>query len=331
MKVVRAKGRTYHYFRTGRFDERGREVLRKLPDPSNKYEYGTVYAACLAGRNRPRATKADALTVPGLIRLYQLSPDWRQKAEGTQRVYTHYLARLAEWLPTAPAAELTADDIVLLVDKLGETPAAANTFLGTVAALYKWARGRHVPRTCRPTEGIERLDIGEWEAWPVDLLERALIADDDTVRLAVRLLYFTGQRIGDVCQMKWADIAGGRVSVRQQKTDKRLRIRLHDDLAAELQRAPRIGLTILAPLDHRKVRARIKSWLKAEGHGDMVPHGLRKNAVNALLEAGCTAAEVSAITGQSLQMVEHYAAQRNQEKLGDAAILKWQPRTSNKG
>lgn len=39
-----------------------------------------------------------------------------------------------------------------------------------------------------------------------------------------------------------------------------------------------------------------------------VPHGLRKNAVNALLEAGCTIAEVSAITGQTHQVVEHYAA-----------------------
>src|SRR5690606_21276810 len=36
-------------------------------------------------------------------------------------------------------------------------------------------------------------------------------------------------------------------------------------------------------------------------------HGLRKSAVVFLLEAGCTDAEVSAITGQSRQMVEHYA------------------------
>jgi hypothetical protein len=43
----------------------------------------------------------------------------------------------------------------------------------------------------------------------------------------------------------------------------------------------------------------------------VVPHGLRKNAVNTLLEVGCTVAEVSSITGQSLQMVEHYAKQIN--------------------
>jgi len=58
----------------------------------------------------------------------------------------------------------------------------------------------------------------------------------------------------------------------------------------------------------------------------VVPHGLRKNAVNALLEAGCSAAEAAAISGQSLQMVELYAKKRSQKTLGDNAILKWQAR-----
>jgi hypothetical protein len=43
-----------------------------------------------------------------------------------------------------------------------------------------------------------------------------------------------------------------------------------------------------------------------------------------LLEAGCTDAEVLAITGQSRQMVEHYAQQVNRRKLAASAILKWE-------
>jgi integrase len=35
------------------------------------------------------------------------------------------------------------------------------------------------------------------------VLEAGLKAEDDTVRLAVHLLYFTGQRISDVCAMTW--------------------------------------------------------------------------------------------------------------------------------
>ncbi len=56
----------------------------------------------------------------------------------------------------------------------------------------------------------------------------------------------------------------------------------------------------------------------------LVFHGLRKSAVVMLLEVGCTTAEVQAITGQSMQMVEHYAKQVNQKKLAAAAILKWE-------
>jgi biotin operon repressor len=51
---------------------------------------------------------------------------------------------------------------------------------------------------------------------------------------------------------------------------------------------------------------------------------LRKSAVVFLLEAGCTDAEVSAITGQSRQMVEHYGRQLNQKKLAASAVLKWE-------
>lgn len=56
----------------------------------------------------------------------------------------------------------------------------------------------------------------------------------------------------------------------------------------------------------------------------LVFHGLRKSAVVMLLEAGCTDAEVGAITGQSREMVEFYGRQVNQQRLAAAAILKWE-------
>ena len=55
----------------------------------------------------------------------------------------------------------------------------------------------------------------------------------------------------------------------------------------------------------------------------LVFHGFRKSAVVFLLEAGCSDAETASITGQSRDMVEHYAKQVNQRRLA-AAILKWE-------
>jgi hypothetical protein len=56
----------------------------------------------------------------------------------------------------------------------------------------------------------------------------------------------------------------------------------------------------------------------------LVLHGLRKSAVVTLLDAGATDAEVSAITGQTREMVAHYSRQVNQRRLAAAAILKWE-------
>ena len=43
-----------------------------------------------------------------------------------------------------------------------------------------------------------------------------------------------------------------------------------------------------------------------------------------LLEAGCTTAEVQAITGQSVEMVEHYARDVNKRKLAKSGMQKWE-------
>jgi hypothetical protein len=61
---------------------------------------------------------------------------------------------------------------------------------------------------------------------------------------------------------------------------------------------------------------------KPEAATGLVFHGLRKSAVVTLLEAGCTDAEVAAITCQSREMIEHYARAVNQRKLAASAILR---------
>jgi site-specific recombinase XerD len=76
------------------------------------------------------------------------------------------------------------------------------------------------------------------------------------------------------------------------------------------------------PWTQSGLRQKLQAWAKERGH-KVVPHGLRKNAVNSLFEAGCTAAEVSGITDQSIGMLEHYAKGRNKLKLGRAAIIKF--------
>jgi integrase len=329
VKPVTSKGRVYLYFDTGRIDERGRKVMTRLPDLSDRFHYGSTYAGLLAARTRREregVVDATLMTIPKLIDLFQRSPQWRELSDRSQYLYTMYLDRFAKMMPTAPAAEVTGDDIVRIMDKMGKTPGAANLLLGAVASLYKWARGRHVPRECRPTFEVERFKLGEHDPWPEHVVEAALTCDDADIRLATHLLYFTAQRIGDVLKMRWSDVRDGYIhQLVQQKTDVELTIPVHERLEAELARTPRNGLTIIA---NAKGRKRSQEWVRtklqafAREHGvDIVPHGLRKNAVNALLENECSVAETAAISGQTLQLVEFYAKKRDQKKLARGCLL----------
>lgn len=151
---------------------------------------------------------------------------------------------------------------------------------------------------------------------------------DPQVGMPVALLYFTGQRIDDAIRMKWSDIRGDTMLVYNQKKDKHLKVAILPELAAMLELQEKTAVTILTnanglPWSQGGLRHKLQAWAKASGH-HVVPHGLRKNAVIALLECGCSVAETAAISGQTLQIVEHYAAKRNQAKLASAAILRWE-------
>ena len=322
VKRTRAKGRIYYYFDTGQVDEKGRRVWKRLPDPSDK-GFGGVYAAMLGHRHR-RQNVAAQLTLAGLIDLYQASNKFAKLADATRKLYSLYHRELVDKLGTAPAQLVERKDIVLLIDKMASKPGAANMVLRAGGAAYTWARRRgHV--TNDPFADIEPMETGEHEPWPEEVLAKALASDDDLARLSVHLLYYTAQRIGDVAALQWRDIEGDVLAIKQKKTGKALDIPIHPELAKELARHPRSLTTIIPGRVTEAKSNRMRLAIQAAcAPVKVVPHGLRKNAVNALLEAGCSAAETAAISGQSLAMVEHYAKRRSQKKLGRAAMLKWQ-------
>jgi hypothetical protein len=74
-------------------------------------------------------------------------------------------------------------------------------------------------------------------------------------------------------------------------------------------------------LPPEKARAK-EAAFKRLREARVVFHGLRKNAVIALLEAGCTEAEVSAIVGMSEQMVRHYSQEISARRLAINAMKK---------
>lgn len=328
-----AKGKTYYYFDTGSRDEKGNRILSRLPDIRDA-RFGTALQAA-AGQRTKRKGAENAKSFDWLCRLYERSPEWKKLSPSSKALYALHLGYANANFRTAdgrswPVGIITAEQAVAIRDKYAAKPGTANGILKALGSLYAWALkpGRRYVKE-NIAAGVDHLETGEHKPWPEWLIEEAL--GDKAVRLPVALLYFLGQRIGDTVRMGPQNVVRGVMQVTQQKTGTTLRIPLHSVLSEIIDEdAPKGAMLFLInehgkPMTEPALRARLKKWAAGRKQ-KIVPHGLRKNAVNALLESGCSAAEVSSITGQSLQMIEYYAKQRDRGHLASSAILKFEAR-----
>lgn len=130
-------------------------------------------------------------------------------------------------------------------------------------------------------------------------------------RILFMLLLYTGQRIGDVLAMSWADYDGDYIKVvEQEKTGAKVDVYCHRTLKAELE-AWRLSQRVMGPtiltrydgqkLSYNRVRNRATEILKAIGRPYLQLRDLRRTAATTLAEAGCTVPQIAAITGHSIE------------------------------
>lgn len=298
----------------------------RLPNDSNSAEFYRAYAqACGVQPTEP--TK----TVDKLIVAYRASREWTQLAASTRRDYERYLARIsAAWGRLDPAS-IEPHHVVSLRDVYSDAPGAANALVRSLSALLSWG----VPRNWRkdnPCRDIPKYALGDGaQPWSWEVIKRAELGLPAHMWQAAALALYTGQRQSDVLGMQCAAIRDGRISVKQDKTNKELTISVHRNLQAILSiiGIDRDGSVLRNTRGLEWTGDGFRaSWATAKSNIPELEgftfHGLRKSAVVFLLEAGCTEAETAAITGQTMQMVAHYAKGVNQQKLAAAGMLKWE-------
>lgn len=329
VKFTRAKGNVYGYFDTGRKDKNGKRKYAPLGKHS-AVGFMDKYLAMMGHRTRRNHTP---VTVSELADKYVESPQFERLSKGTRHFYTAQLKHVHEHLGKFPITAVRKPHIRELVGNRLHKNGTRNGVLAVYGVLHSFAVEEEILDTVSPTKGIPTFKMGEHKPWPETVLQAGLEADHDRTRLSIALLYYTGARIGDMVRFRWNNIRDGVLYFRTQKTGDDMEVTLHELLIAELERTPKRGLTIVvnqdgAPMTDQVIRRELKRFTADQGEEGLVPHGLRKNAVNALLEAGCTEYEVQAITGQSLKMIAHYARKVNKRKLGKAAILKFENKTS---
>jgi len=327
--VRNSTGRPYLYLHKHRGTARAEKRVR-LPDDSRTPVFWAEYARLM----QLPAPVVRLDTVSALDTAWVASPEWSSLKPSTQREWTRHRRRIVAAWGGLDVKGIEPKHVLTLRDQFSATPATANNLLRCLGSMLSWSvpRGYRLDNPCRE---VKQLQAGEGYApWPWDMIEHAEKTLRPDLWRTVALALYTGQRLSDVLAMRWSAInAGGLLAVKQGKTGKELIIPLHRDLKAILEIAPRTAVTIAATAEGRpwgkgfqNVWAKHRPALVADR--GLVFHGLRKSAVVTLLEAGCTDAEVAAVTGQSRTMVEHYAKMVNQEKLARAAILRWEQRTN---
>jgi integrase len=161
--------------------------------------------------------------------------------------------------------------------------------------------------------------------WPPALVDEFRKVAGPRELLVFELLLGTGQRIGDVLDMQWHEIAEGGIYVVQNKTGKHLWVPFGTRLLTLLGNTQKQSMFIVTNPSGdgkwtydgaQKAIIKIRNKIGAEKY-DI--HSLRYSAASELMMAGCSVDEIAAITGQTEQMVNHYTAAVKQKALANSA------------
>lgn len=292
-----------------------------------------AYQAALSGEPRVAPSNSIAAgTFKALCHEYENSAEFSSLGDLTRREMGYVIKKLQAEHSSKPVAMLQRKHILRWRDELRAKPGAANKMIRVVKALMVFALERGYV-SANHAQGVKMLKIGEWRAWTQSEQQQfeAFWPLGSSERTGFALALYSGQRRADLTCMKFANIAGGAIRLKQSKTGAELLIPVHPNLAAALTAVhPRHSAAILTLKSGKAMNPIYFGHLMAKAieaaglQDECVLHGLRKSAAVALIDAGCSPHQAAAITGhQTIRMLEHYAKGRNQAKLGRAAMVKW--------
>lgn len=310
-----------------------------LPGAPGSVEFHRSYAHYLAELEAKTLGRHEAAFIRGtigwVIEHYLKHQEFTGKSANTQRNYRRVLDHLKMKLGAARIADLQPNHIRIVRDEIAKT----STATADIATMLLGVMWDHAAEFCRislgvnPARGLRKVHVDKrpHAPWSAQVIADFLRVASPQLQLALHLLLFTGQRVGDVVAMTWSDFADGRMRLVQEKTREPIDVKVHERLAAVLQEVPRINDYILNNRWGRPYRNAdalsgvIKRVLTddLENAAHLTTHGLRKNAGVALAEAGCTVPEIQAMLGHKTpQMALHYVKAANKGVLADRANRK---------
>ncbi|MBL6426696.1 MAG: tyrosine-type recombinase/integrase [Maritimibacter sp.] len=299
--------------RNGLYFQRRGWKTRKIKSEFGTPEFWTEYASLIAGMTG--APKASHRSFTALVKDYHKSPRYKRLKPRTALDYDKYLNFFLSIMADANPANMQRKDVIRMRDANADKPYFANYSLRVLRVLMEhcvdlgW-------RETNPAKGVPEIktERAGREPWPRELLDafREACPLGTRERLVMELCVCTGQRIGDVLEMRWSDIQDGAFVVKQNKTGKELWVPILPELQTALDAASRHSVFILTNdrgtnrWSYRGASHAVMTVRKQIGATEYDIHSWRYNAACELLEAGCEDDLIASVTGQSPAMVLHY-------------------------
>ncbi|NDY95812.1 tyrosine-type recombinase/integrase [Wenzhouxiangella limi] len=185
-------------------------------------------------------------------RLFEkLAEEWQRHhfdglAESTRVNYAYLLARIVEAFRGHDAADITRGDLIRFLDAQRQISASgANQAASIIRQLFQYALDRY-DLPANPAVGLKN---------PTKPLKRSRTLDRAEIRIlwracelagypyghALRLALCTGQRIGEIGMIRWADIEGDYWRNTENKSKQRIDIYLATHATAIVKDCPRIN------------------------------------------------------------------------------------------
>jgi len=306
--------------RNGLYFQRRGWPSQKIQNEFGTPEFWSEYADILNGKRQEKPISKR--TFAFLISDYHKSPRYKRLKPRTAMDYDKYLNFFNDRMGHANPEKMQRKDVIRLRDSNVDKPYFANYSVRVLRVLMEhcvdigW-------RDTNPVRGVSEIKTQRTarEPWPNELLEsyRRICPLGTRERLIMELCIGTGQRIGDVLEMRWSDIQEDAFVIRQNKTGKELWVPILPELQTALSAVNRNSVFIVTNergtnrLSYRGASYAIRKVRKEIGALEYDIHSWRYNAACELLEAGCEDDLIAAVTGQSPAMVLHYTKKVRQK------------------
>jgi Phage integrase family len=302
-----------------------------LPGLPGSHEFREAYEAALQAEPPPKAAKGGPGSLSDLVATWCRSPRFANLSPSTKATYRKVLKPILEQHGHRLARDLPHDKAMKIIVQIGETcPGMANLTKSVLHTIFKFAKV-----TPNPFADIGDYNLGKHHTWADTELAsfEARWPLGTRERLAYALLLYTAQRVGDVVEIRRADIKGGMIRVLQEKTaedeDDVLWIAMHPALVRAIEAGPAKGLTLIGDKHGRPIKKGALSNLIKRAAADAglppkcVAHGLRKAGLRRLAEHGATTKEIAAVSGhRTLAEIERYTERASRAMLSRRAIAK---------